>query len=151
MRTGGQGQPTLIHTQRPTQLPFQHRNIHKKLLKHSFSHFSTRGHGPTDGWSNGGTSQSTSDTGSEYGRRRLGRGIQPPSTPQAPPPTLIPKKNLKCSFSNFQLMGYGRTDGRTDGRSDRRTDGRTKPLIVACPQLKKIRRFVSIEVQRVVI
>ena len=41
LRTGGQGQPTPIHTQRPTQPPFQHRHIHKKLLKRSFSHFST--------------------------------------------------------------------------------------------------------------
>ena len=50
LRTGGQGQPTPIHTQRSTQPPFQHRHIHihKKLLKHSFSHFSTHADGPMD-------------------------------------------------------------------------------------------------------
>ena len=45
MRTGWHGQPTPI----PTQPPFQHRHIHKKLLKQSFFHFSTRAHGRTDG------------------------------------------------------------------------------------------------------
>ena len=41
LRTGGQGHPTPIHTPSPT-------HIHKKHLKRSFPHFSTRGHGPTD-------------------------------------------------------------------------------------------------------
>ena len=54
LRTGGQ--PTPIHTQHPTQPLFQHRHTHKKLLKRSFSHFSTRSprtnrptNQPTDG------------------------------------------------------------------------------------------------------
>ena len=67
LRTGGQGHPTPIHTQRLTQPPFQHRHIHKKLLKRSFSHFLTRAQDrtdrPTDQWSNGPTDQHT-DKGS---------------------------------------------------------------------------------------
>ena len=49
LRTGEQGQPTLIHTQNPTQPPFQHRNIPKKLLIRSYSHFSTHAYGRMDG------------------------------------------------------------------------------------------------------
>ena len=56
-RTGGQGRPTPTHTQHPTQSPSQHRHIHKKVLKRSFSHFSTRAYGPKDGqtelWTDG--------------------------------------------------------------------------------------------------
>ena len=46
---GGQEQQTPIRTQRPTHSPFQHRHMHKMLLKRLFSHFSTCAHRPTDG------------------------------------------------------------------------------------------------------
>ena len=48
-RGSGQGQPTPLHTQCPTQPPFPHRRIYKKLLKCWFSHFSTRAHQRTNG------------------------------------------------------------------------------------------------------
>ena len=67
----------------------------------------------------------TSDAGSQYRCGRVGRGSQPPSTPNAPtnPPsnTHTHKKLLKRSFSHFSTRGHGPTD--------RRTNGRTKPLI----------------------
>ena len=57
LQIGRQGQLTPIHTQRPTQHPFQHR--HKNLLKRSFSHFLTRSppliDGQTDRWMDGRT------------------------------------------------------------------------------------------------
>ena len=149
LRTGGQGQPTPIHTQRPTQPPFQHRHIHKKLLKCSFSHFSTRGHGPTDGrtdqWTNGPTDQRTNGPtdgrthkasyrvacphlkkGTQYRCGWVGRGSRSPSTPKAPPnPSShqrhMQKELLERSFSHFSTRGHG--------LRERRTDGWTKPFI----------------------
>ena len=37
------------HPHHHTQPPFQHRDIHKKLLERWLSQFSTLAHGPTDG------------------------------------------------------------------------------------------------------
>ena len=42
-----------------TQHPFQHRHTHKKLLKRSFSHFSTRAYGQTDRRTDGRTDEPT--------------------------------------------------------------------------------------------
>ena len=75
----------------------------------------------------------TSDAGSQYRCGRVGRGIQPPSTPHAPPPTHIPKKISKTLV--FPLFDSWVTDRRTDGRTDGRTDKAS--CRVACPQLKK--------------
>ena len=63
----------------------------------------------------------TSDAGSQYRCGQVGRGIQPPSTPHAPPQTHQPKKHLKRQFFHFL------TQGRMVGQSIYR---------VACPQLK---------------
>ena len=68
----------------------------------------------------------TSDAGSQYRCGRVGRGIQPPSTPHAPPLTHIYKKHLKRSFFHFSTLSLwtnGQSDGLTDGRMDRQTDG----------------------------
>ena len=59
---------------------------------------------------------STSDAGSQYRCGRVGRGIQPPSTPHAPPPTHIPKKTSKTLV--FPLFDSCVTDRRTDGQKD---------------------------------
>ena len=56
---GGQGQPTPIHTQRPTQPPFQHRHIHQMHLKRLFLRFLTRVHGRTDGPTDGRTDKAS--------------------------------------------------------------------------------------------
>ena len=62
---------------------------------------------------------STSDAGSQYRCGRVGRGIQPPSTPHAPPHQhTYPKKHLKRLFFHFSTRAL-----RTDGRTGRRTDG----------------------------
>ena len=66
---------------------------------------------------------STSDAGSQYHCGWVGRGIQPPSTPHAPPPTHIPKKISKTLV--FPLFDLWVTDGWTDGRTDRWMDQRT--------------------------
>ena len=72
----------------------------------------------------------TSDAGSRYRCGRVGRGIQPPSTPQVPHgPNDMHKMHLKRSFLHFSTRVHGPTDQRTDGWTDGRTDGRTKPLI----------------------
>ena len=68
----------------------------------------------------------TSDAGSQYCCGRVGRGSQPPSTPNAPPnppfqPKHIHKNVLKGLFSHFSTRAHGATDPRTDGW--------TKPLI----------------------
>ena len=39
LRTGGQGQPTLIHAQHPTKQPFKYRHIHRKLQNARFLTF----------------------------------------------------------------------------------------------------------------
>ena len=69
----------------------------------------------------------TSDAGSQYRCGRVGRGIQPPSTPHPPPTNTHTQKTSKTLV--FQLFDLCVTDGRTDGRTDGPTDGRTKPLI----------------------
>ena len=67
----------------------------------------------------------TSDVGSQYRCGRVGRGIQPPASPQ-PHPQLpshtLTHTNTQCNncsiinarFSHFQLECDGRTNGRTD-------------------------------------
>ena len=77
----------------------------------------------------------TSDAGSQYRCGRVGRGIQPPSTPKPTPNTQTYAKSIKnARFLTFQLDD----PGRTDGPMDRRTNGRTDKVSyrVACPQLK---------------
>ena len=70
----------------------------------------------------------TGDAGSQYYCGRVGRGIQPPSTPHAPTPThLLIKTSKTLVFPLFD--SWLRTDGRTDRWTDGQTDGRTKPLI----------------------
>ena len=66
----------------------------------------------------------TSDAGSQYRRGRVGRGIQPQSTPKPQPHTL--KHTQKVSetlvFPLFLLDHHGTMDQRNGP-----TDGRTKP------------------------
>ena len=69
----------------------------------------------------------TSDAGSRYRRRRVGRGIKPPSIPHA---SHIHKIHLKRSFSHFSTRVQGPTDRPTDQRMDKAS------YRVACPQLK---------------
>ena len=60
----------------------------------------------------------TSDAGSQYRCGRVGRGIQPPSTPNAllPPHTHAHTPNAR--FCTFHFVFTDRwTDGRTDGQS----------------------------------
>ena len=89
----------------------------------------------------------TSDAGSQYRCGRVGRGIQPPSTPKPTPNTQTYTKSIKnARFPTFQLDDHGPTDRRTDGPTDRRTDWPTdRPTDgptdkasyrVTCPQLK---------------
>ena len=73
----------------------------------------------------------TSDAGSQYRCGRVGRGIQPPSTPIPIPNTQTYTKSIKNTrFPTFQIDDHGRTNGRTDKASYR----------VACPQLKTHRQ-----------
>ena len=76
--------------------------------------------------------EKTSDVGSPYRCGPVGRGSQPPSTPNTPPNTLSKQthtqKASKRSFFHFSIRAHGRTDQRTDGR----TDGWTKPFIELC-------------------
>ena len=60
-----------------------------------------------------------SDAGSQYRCGRVGRGIQPLSTPQPTPYTQTHPKSIESArFPTFQLDHHdGRTDGRTDGQS----------------------------------
>ena len=77
----------------------------------------------------------TSDAGSQYCCGWVGRGIQPPSTPQSPSHTRTYTKSIKnCRFSTFRLDHHGPTDQRTDGPMDQLTDKAS--YRVACPQLK---------------
>ena len=88
--------------------------------------------------------EKTSDAGSQYHCGRVGRGIQPPSTPQPTSNTQTYTKSIEnARFPTFQLDHHdgrtnGPTDGRTNGRTDQRTDQRTDKASyrVACPQLK---------------
>ena len=74
-----------------------------------------------------------SDARSQYRCGWVGRGIQPPSTPQPTSHTLTYTKTIyNARFPTFQLDDLRRTDGRTDRRMDRRMDGQTKPLIELC-------------------
>ena len=77
-------------------------------------------------------SDKTSDTGSQYRCGRVGRGIQPPSTPQVPHShTQNASKTLI-----FELFdSCSQTDGRTDGPTDKAS------YRVACPQLKTGKRL----------
>ena len=75
---------------------------------------------------NRGNPLKTSDAGSQYRCGRVGKGVQPPSTPQPPHKhTNIRKKYLKRSFPHFPICADGPTDRRTNGRTDQRTDGPT--------------------------
>ena len=70
--------------------------------------------------------------GSKYRCGWVGRGIQPPSTPNAPPlqtQTHTQKASKTLVFPLFDSI----MDGQTDGQTDRRTDS----YRVACPQLKR--------------
>ena len=68
----------------------------------------------------------TSDAGSQYRCGRVGRGIQPPSTPKPTPNTQTYAKSIKsASFPTFQLDDHGPTDQRTNGPTDQRTNGPT--------------------------
>ena len=63
-------------------------------------------------------SKKTSDAGSQYRCGRVGRGIQPPSTPQPTPNTQTYTKSIEnARFPTFQLDDHGPTDGRTDKAS----------------------------------
>ena len=80
---------------------------------------------------------STSDAGSQYRCGRVGRGSQPPFTPNAPPNPLpnsdpYTKSFLNACFPTFRLVV---TDGLMDGPTDKRTDKAS--YRVACPQLKR--------------
>ena len=74
----------------------------------------------------------TSDAGSQYRCGRVGRGIQPPASPQPHPqlPThTLTHTNTQCNncsiinarFSHFQLERDGPTNRPTDRPTDRRT------------------------------
>ena len=66
---------------------------------------------------------------SDFSNGWVGRGIQPPSTPNLHPYTQTYTKSIKnARFSTFRLYHHGRTKGSTDRRTDQRTDQRTKPL-----------------------
>ena len=82
-------------------------------------------------------SRLTSDAGSQYRCGRVGRGSQPPSTPNTHSNTDTYTRSFKtlvfllfdsCSWTN------GPTDQQTDGPTDQRTDKAS--YRVACPQLK---------------
>ena len=85
----------------------------------------------------------TSDAGSPYRCGRVGRGIQPPSTPSPTPLFLTNTDSHNGSlenarFRNFQLDHH---DGPTDGPTDRRTKPRI--LVASYPQLKMFARNSS--------
>ena len=66
--------------------------------------------------------QLTSDARSQYNCRRVGRGSQPPSTPNPPSPTHIHRKLLKRSFSHFFDLITSTEYGQTNGPKYRWTD-----------------------------
>ena len=72
----------------------------------------------------------TSDAGSQYRCGQVGRGIQPPSTPQRTPNTQTYTKTLVFPLFDSITMTDQRTDQRTNGRTDKAS------YRVACPQLK---------------
>ena len=65
----------------------------------------------------------TSDAGSQYRCGWVGRGIQPPSTPQPTHNTHTQKVSKTLIFPLFDSITM------MDGPKDQWTDGRTKPLI----------------------
>ena len=71
--------------------------------------------------------------GSQYRCGRVGRGIQPPSTPIAPTINTQTKKGIKNVL--FPIFDSWVTDGRMDQRMDGRSDKASHR--VACPQLKR--------------
>ena len=71
----------------------------------------------------------TSDAGSQYRCGRMGRGIQPPSTPQPRSNTQTYTKSIENA--RFQLDHH---DGPTDQPTNRRTDKAS--YRVASPRLK---------------
>ena len=80
----------------------------------------------------------TSDAGSQYRCRRMGRDIQPSSTPHAPPqPTHISKKASKTLV--FPLFDSWVTDQQINGQMDRWTDKAS--YRVACPLDGTIKLF----------
>ena len=65
----------------------------------------------------------TSDAGSQYRCGRMGRGIQPPSTPQTPLHTHTYIESIQnAHFSTLPL-------DHLYGPTDQQTYGQTKPLI----------------------
>ena len=62
---------------------------------------------------------SDSDARSQYRCGRVGRGIQPPATPQPTANTRTYAKSIKnARFPTFQLDDHGPTDQRTDLQTD---------------------------------
>ena len=59
-----------------------------------------------------------SDAGSQYRWGRVGRGLQPPSTPQVP-------HSHTQNASNTLIFALFNSCSRTDGPTDRRTNGKT--------------------------
>ena len=54
---------------------------------------------------------------------RVGRGIQPRSTPQPPPHTQTCTKSIQNA--RFQLNHFGRNDGSKNQRTDGRAEGQS--------------------------
>ena len=73
------------------------------------------------------TQLKTSDAESQYCCGRVGRGMQPLSTPRHTPTLkLTQKESETLVFPLSNLMTFnGRTDGQMDGGTDRWTDGQT--------------------------
>ena len=68
----------------------------------------------------------TSDTGSQYRCRRVGRGSQPRSTPNTPPNTLSNTDTYTKSFKTLIFLLFdlcSRTNIQTNGRTYGPTDG----------------------------
>ena len=86
---------------------------------------------------------STSVAGSQYRCGRVGRGIQHPTSPQAPPPTPLPhtgthKHSMKQLRYHKRIFNLSVMDGQTNGPMDQRTN--SKPLLELRVRTKKQRR-----------
>ena len=82
--------------------------------------------------------------GSQYRCGRVGRGIQPRSTPQPPPHTqTYTKSSQNARFSTFRLGHYGRTNGLMDRRMDKASYRVASPRLTSpktAPQSRTVGR-----------
>ena len=78
-------------------------------------------------------SKSTSDAGTQYRCGRVGRGSQPPSTPNAPP---NPLPNTDTNTNSFE-------NARFPTRAHGRMYGRRKPPIELCVRNLKVKEEVT--------